>query len=313
MPQNKILVICGPTASGKTRMGVELALAHNGEVVSADSMQVYRGMDIGTAKPTAKEMRGVAHHMLSVAYPVENYSVARYAAEAAACVDDILRRGKLPIVVGGTGLYLDALVAGRPFAAFSGEIRAQLQQRATAEGMPTLLEELRQVDPQRAQLLHINNAKRILRALEVWYETGTTITEHDAHTRTLPPRYNALALGLAYESRADLWAHIDRRVDGMLAAGLAEEVDALLASGVPRDCTALQAIGYKEFLAAPGSGRSLAAVSDEIKLHSRQYAKRQLTWFCRNSAVRWHLWGHVPDFSAALQDATKFMQDFGLL
>lgn len=313
MPQPKILAVCGPTASGKTRLGVELALLHNGEVVSADSMQIYRGMDIGTAKPTPEEMRGVPHHMLGVADPREQYSVARYAAEASACVDDILARGRLPIVVGGTGLYLDALVAGRPFAAFSGEVRAALQRRAETEGLAALREELRRVDPQRAEKLPPSDAKRILRALEVWYETGITITEHDARTRALPPRYDALTLGLNFENRADLWARIDRRVDEMLAAGLGEEAEALLASGLPRDCTALQAIGYKEFLSAREAGRPFAEAVEEIKLRSRQYAKRQLTWFRRDPAVRWLLWGPVPDFSRAVQDATKYVEDFGLL
>ncbi len=313
MPQPKILAVCGPTASGKTRLGVELALLHNGEVVSADSMQIYRGMDIGTAKPTPEEMRGVPHHMLGVADPREQYSVARYAAEASACVDDILARGRLPIVVGGTGLYLDALVTGRPFAAFSGEVRAALQRRAETEGPAALREELRRVDPQRAEKLPPNDAKRILRALEVWYETGITITEHDARTRALPPRYDALTLGLNFENRADLWARIDRRVDEMLAAGLGEEAEALLASGLPRDCTALQAIGYKEFLSAREAGRPFAEAVEEIKLRSRQYAKRQLTWFRRDPAVRWLLWGPVPDFSRAVQDATKYVEDFGLL
>lgn len=313
MPQPNIFVICGPTASGKTRMGVELALRFGGEVVSADSMQIYRGMDIGTAKPTPGEMRGVPHHMISIADPRENYSVARYAAEAAACVDDILTRGRLPIVVGGTGLYIDALVTGRPFAAFSGEIRARLERRAAAEGISVLWEELRQIDPRRAEKLPLNDAKRILRALEVWYETGTTITDHDARTHALPPRYNALVFGLSYQNRSDLWAHIDHRVDGMLAAGLAGETEALLASGVPRGCTAMQAIGYKEFLTARDAGRPPAEIAGEIKLRTRQYAKRQLTWFRRSSAVRWYLWGLVPDFSAAVQDATEYMEESGLL
>ncbi|NCB31411.1 MAG: tRNA (adenosine(37)-N6)-dimethylallyltransferase MiaA, partial [Clostridia bacterium] len=219
------LAIAGPTASGKTIMGVELALRHHGEVVSADSMQLYRGMDIGTAKPTVEEMRGVPHHMLSVADPWENYSAARYVREASACVDDIISRGGLPILVGGTGLYIDALVSGRPFAAFSGTVRTQLEERAKTEGVGALWDELRRVDPHRADRLPLHDTKRILRALEVWYETGTTISDHDAYTRTLPPRYDALYFGLSYGSRADLWARIDRRVEEMAASGLAGEVE----------------------------------------------------------------------------------------
>ena len=171
---NKIVVVCGPTASGKTALGVELALLAGGEVVSADSMQIYRGMDIGTAKPTPAEMRGVPHHMLDVADPAEDYSVARYVADASACVEDILARGRLPILVGGTGLYIDHLVAGREFAPFSGRWREKLQARAAAQGVAPLYDELRRVDPQRAEKLHPNDERRILRALEVWYETGET-------------------------------------------------------------------------------------------------------------------------------------------
>lgn len=313
MSRPNLFVICGPTASGKTRAGAELAARAGGEVISADSMQVYRGMDIGTAKPTAEEMRGVPHHMLSVADPRENYSVARYAEEAAACVDDILARGKLPIVVGGTGLYIDALVSGRPFAAFSREIRTQLQQRAKEHGAAALWEELRRVDPQRAGKLHLSDTKRIIRALEVWYETGKTISEHDIQTRSLPARYDAAFFGLSFQTRADLWAQIDHRVDKMLEAGLAGEVESLLNSGVPRSCTALQAIGYKEFLSALSEEKPTAASAAEIKLRSRQYAKRQMTWFLHNSKVYWHLWGPVPDFSAAVQDATNYMEVSGLL
>ena len=313
MPPKKLLVICGPTASGKTRLGVELALRHNAEVISADSMQVYRGMDIGTAKPTSEEMRGVAHHMLSVADPREAYSVARYAAEAAACADDIMRRGKLPVVVGGTGLYIDALVAGRTFAAFSGEMRLSLEQRAKRQGIVPLWEELRQIDPQRAEKLPLSDAKRILRALEVWYETGKTITEHDADTRRLPPRYDAYYFGLSYDKRADLWRFIDRRVDDMMHSGLAHEVKALIASGVSPRCTAMQAIGYKQLISALEKGLPLDGAAEEIKLRTRQYAKRQLTWFRRNGAVRWHLWRSFPDFSRAVQEATNFMEESGLL
>lgn len=312
MPGNRILVVCGPTASGKTRLGVELALRHGGEVISADSMQIYRGMDIGTAKPTRAEMRGVPHHMIDVADPRENYSVARYASEASACADGILRRGRLPVVVGGTGLYVDALVSGRPFAAFSGKVRADLQRRAETEGTGALLEQLRKVDPERAEKLHERDSKRIIRALEVFLETGGTITEHDRRTHALPPRYDALYFGLAFENRADQWAQIDRRVDEMMRLGLADEMEALLSAGVPRNCTAMQAIGYKELLRVREEGGPLSEAVGEIKLRSRQYAKRQLTWFCRNKAVVWHLWGPVPDISAAVQDATKCMEEFGL-
>ena len=309
----KLLVICGPTASGKTALAVALAKGTGGEVVSADSMQIYRRMDIGTAKPTAEEMDGVPHHMLDVADPGEDYSVARYVEEAAACVEDILARGRLPIVAGGTGMYIDNLLAGRTFAAFTGKWRQILQDRAAKEGIAALYRELEQVDPQRAARLHLADEKRIIRALEVWHETGETITEHDRRTAALPPRYEAARIGLTFADRADMWARIDRRVDQMMAAGLVEEVEGLLASGVPERCTAMQAIGYKEMAAALRAGRPAAEAAEEIKLRSRQYAKRQLTWFRREPSVKWITWEKIPDFSMALQNSTAYLEETGLL
>ena len=310
----KILVVSGPTASGKTALAVELALAHNGEVVSADSMQIYRRMDIGTAKPTRAEMRGVPHHMLDVADPEEDFSVARYVELAARCVDDILARGKLPIVAGGTGLYIDSLLSGRTFARFDPDspLRRELEEELARRGGAALLEELARVDPDTAARLHPNDGKRIVRALEVYRSTGTTLTEHNAMTRSLPPRYDALTLTLAFQRREDMWDRIDRRVDRMMADGLAEEVRALLDSGVPDRCTAMQAIGYKEMAAALRGDGDTARAAEEIKLRSRQYAKRQLTWFRRNPDARWLLWGREPDLSAALQASTKYLSEFGI-
>ena len=308
----KLLVICGPTASGKTALGVALAQAIGGEVVSADSMQIYRRMDIGTAKPTAAAMGGVPHHMLDVADPAEDYSVARYVHDADACVRDILSRGKRPVVVGGTGLYIDNLIAGRDFAPFTGAWREKLQARAREEGLPALHAELRRVDPDRAEKLHPNDEKRILRALEVWYETGEPITAHDQRTRSLPPRYDALRVCLNFSRREDLWARIDRRVDQMMADGLEEEVRALLASGVPPAATAMQAIGYKEFAAALRGEETMDQAVDQVKLRSRQYAKRQLTWFRRTPGVRWLLWEKTLDLEDARQKATAYMEEFGL-
>ena len=220
----KIIVVCGPTASGKTALAVELAKAHNGEVISSDSMQIYRRMDIGTAKPTLEEMQGIPHHMIDVVDPAEDFSVARYVDMAAACVDDVLARGKLPIVAGGTGLYIDSLLSGRTFSAFSPEspLRGELEERMRAEGGEKLLEELAKVDPEAAARLHPNDEKRIIRALEVWLTTGKTITQHNAETLAIPPRYDALTINLSYENRADMWDRIDRRVDVMMEQGLVE-------------------------------------------------------------------------------------------
>ena len=312
MSEQKVLVLVGPTASGKTRLAVELAKEHNGEVVSADSMQIYRRMDIGTAKPTAAEMGGVPHHMLDVADPAEDYSVARYVHDADACVRDILSRGKRPVVVGGTGLYIDNLIAGRDFAPFTGAWREKLQARAREEGLPALHEERRRIDPDRAEKLHPNDEKRILRALEVWYETGETITAHDERTRDLPPKYDALRVCLTFSRREDLWERIDRRVDLMMAAGLEEEVRSLLASGVPPAATAMQAIGYKEFAAALRGEEPLAQAVAEVKLRSRQYAKRQLTWFRRTPDIRWVTWEKDPDLALGRQEVTAYMEEFGI-
>ncbi|MBQ8389970.1 MAG: tRNA (adenosine(37)-N6)-dimethylallyltransferase MiaA [Oscillibacter sp.] len=311
----KILAVVGPTASGKTKMAVELALRHNGEVVSADSMHIYRTLDIGTAKPTVEEMQGVPHHMLDVAEPEEDFSVARYVEMAAACVDDILARGKLPILAGGTGLYIDSLLSGRTFASFAPEspLRAQLQQRAQSEGSAALWQELQGIDPEAAARLHPNDEKRIIRALEVWYQTGKTITQHNLETQAIPPRYEALTIGLAFENREDMWNRIDRRVDEMMAAGLVDEVRGVLERGVPKTCTAMQAIGYKEMVQAVMTGGDVLAAAEEVKLRSRQYAKRQLTWFRRNVATRWYKWGSQPDFHAALRTSTEYMEEFGLV
>ena len=311
----KILVICGPTASGKTALAVELALRHRGEVVSADSMQIYRRMDIGTAKPTREEMRGVPHHMLDVADPEEDFSVARYVDMAAKCVADILSRGKLPILAGGTGLYIDSLLSGRTFAPFQPDspLRGELEEQLRREGGAAMLARLAQVDPDSAARLHPNDEKRIIRALEVYQSTGKTITQHNLETQAIPPRYDALTLALAFERREDMWSRIDRRVDQMMDQGLVAEVQGLLDSGVPAKCTAMQAIGYKEMAAALLSGGDVRSAAEEIQLRSRQYAKRQLTWFKRNKAARWLLWGREPDFEAALQTSTEYMEEFGLV
>ena len=310
----KVVVVCGPTASGKTALAVALAKAHNGEVVSADSMQIYRRMDIGTAKPTLEEMEGIPHHMIDVVDPEEDFSVARYVDMAARCVDDILARGKLPIIAGGTGLYIDSLLSGRTFSAFSPEspMRGELEGRIRTEGGAALLEELAKVDPESAARLHPNDEKRIVRALEVYLTTGKTITAHNAETLAIPPRYDALTLNLSYEDRSDMWSRIDRRVDVMMEQGLVEEVRALLGSGVPEKCTAMQAIGYKEMVQAIRITGDYAAGAEEIKLRSRQYAKRQLTWFKRNTAARQIVWGHEPNFADALRRSTEYMEEFGI-
>ncbi len=283
----KIVVITGPTATGKTAFGVLLAKELGGEIVSADSMQVYRHMDIGTAKVTKEEMQGIAHHMIDVAEPYESFSVARYVKEADSCVQDILRRGLLPIVVGGTGLYIDSLVAGRDFDERSSDkaIREDLESKYESLGGEKLLCELAAVDPERAAKLYPSDKNRILRALEVFYTTGRTITEHDAETRKVPNRYDASAIALSFKNRDILYKRIDRRAQDMAEAGLFDEVRSILASGVPEKCTAMQAIGYKEAAQAIRGEITEGEAIDIIKRESRRYAKRQLTWLRRKEHI----------------------------
>ena len=285
---NRIICIAGPTASGKTALAVELAKELNGEVVSCDSMQVYRRMDIGTAKPTKEEMQGIVHHMIDVAEPDEDFSVSRYCDMASPIVDDILARGKTAIIAGGTGLYMDSLIRGNAFAPFPATgVRERLEAQADAEGMESMLEWLRSVDPASAARLHLSDRKRIIRALEVFLETGETITEHNRKTQSIPPKYNPLWLGLDFADRAELYHRIDTRVDAMLEMGLMEEIRELLASGIPAKCTAMQAIGYKEFVNALNGEETVEKAAEEVKKSSRHYAKRQLTWFRRNPAIHW--------------------------
>lgn len=308
-----IIVVCGPTATGKTKLGVALAQRFHGEVVSADSMQLYRGMAIGTAQPTPEEMGGIPHHMLAVADPREPYSVGRYVEEAGRCLEDILRRGKQPILVGGTGLYIDSLLSGRDFSPKPpGNSRARLQARAAQEGLQALWTELQGIDPAAAAQVHPNDEKRILRALEVWYDSGETISQHNQRTQAVPPRYQAVTLILNYRERQDLYARIDQRVDEMMARGLLDEAKALLANRVPQDATAMQAIGYKELLPALAGQCPLEDAVALVKLRSRQYAKRQLSWFRRNQGGKWFYLEKIPNFPALLQDSTDFVREKGV-
>ena len=283
---NPIICLAGPTASGKTALAVELAKEFDGEVVSCDSMQVYRRMDIGTAKPTKEEMQGIPHHMIDVASPEEDYSVSRYCAQAAPIVEDIVARGKTAIIAGGTGLYMDSLIRGNDFAPFpSTGVRQRLEAQADAEGLEAMADWLRSVDSEAAERIH--DRKRLLRALEVYLETGETITEHNRRTQAIPPRFTPVWLGLDFEDRQQLYDRIDLRVTKMLEMGLLEEIRELLASGVPEKATAMQAIGYKEFVDALASRETLEAAADQVRQSSRRYAKRQLTWFRRNKAMHW--------------------------
>ena len=305
---NPIVCLAGPTASGKTALAVELAKDLNGEVVSCDSMQVYRRMDIGTAKPSPEEMQGIPHHMINVVEPDEDFSVSRYCAMAAPIVDDIVARGKTAIIAGGTGLYMDSLIRGNDFAPFpSTGVREKLEAEADEIGLPAMVARLREIDPDTAD--RVFDRKRILRALEVYLETGETITEHNRKTRLIPPKYTPLWLGLDFADRGELYRRIDQRVDIMLEMGLMEEIRSLLDSGIPEKCTAMQAIGYKEFVNALEGREPLSQAAEEVKKASRHYAKRQLTWFRRNPAVHWLIRREGQGSEEILASARQIIRD----
>ncbi len=296
---NDLICIAGPTASGKTGLAVALAQALNGEVVSCDSMQIYRGMDVGTAKPTPEEMQGVPHHLLDVADPGEDFSVGRYVRLATEAITDIHSRGKTAIVAGGTGLYLDSLVKGEEFAPPSREgERKFLEDAAEQKGIEYVYDMLMEADPETAERLHLSDRKRIIRAMEVFLITGLPLSWHIAQSRQRPPRYRPAWLGLNFRDRAKLYARIDARVDQMLAQGLEQEVQRLLDAGVDPQTTAMQAIGYKELASALRGECTVEEAASRIKQASRNYAKRQLTWFRRNDKIRWIYPDETPDLLA---------------
>lgn len=307
---NNIFCIVGPTATGKTKLSVALAKALNAEIVSCDSMQLYRGMDIGTAKPTAEETGGIAHHMMDFLDPSQDYSVSRYVNQADACVQEILSRGKRVIIVGGTGLYIDSLIAGREFAPYpeTGR-REELTKIAREQGIDVLMERLRAVDPDSADRIHPSNEKRVIRALEIFLETGKTMTQHNLETMQQPDKYRPLWIGLDYVNRSALYARIDARVEEMFAQGLVQEVRTLLQSGVPADCTAMQAIGYKELTAFLRGEGSLEQAKAQIQQGSRRYAKRQRTWFRRNEKIHWISLPDEPSFDAVLAEALRLISE----
>lgn len=310
----KIVVITGPTATGKTRLSVELAKSFGGEIVSADSMQIYRGMDIGTAKVTHTEMQGIVHHMIDIADPAEDYSVSRYVAEADRAVRDILSRGRLPIVAGGTNLYIDSLISGLDFAEKTEDnaLREKLGAQYDEIGGEAMIELLRGFDPERAAKLHPADRRRIVRAIEVYMLTGETITAHDERTKNRPKRYDAVKIALSFADRGMLYDRINERVDKMVADGLFDEVKALLDAGLSPECTAMQAIGYKEPAAYFSGGMTMDEAVELIKLSSRRYAKRQLTWLRRDGTVKWYEWPSSPDFNEARRFSTEYLHSCGL-
>ena len=287
MDKPNIICVVGPTASGKTAYAIKLAKERNGEIVSCDSMQIYKYMDIGTAKPTKEEQREVPHHMIDFVDPNTDYSVADFVKDATEVINDILSRGKTPVLCGGTGLYIDSVIGGIEFSEQKrdDEYRALLWNMAEEKGVDAVHDLLKEQDPQEAEKVHPNNIKRVIRALEICKTSGMTKTEADKLARK-EPKYNAEIIGLMPD-REILYERIDRRVDIMMQQGLLQEVELLIEKSIRRDSTAMQAIGYKELIEYIDGKCSLDEAVDKIKQESRRYAKRQLTWFRKNKQTIW--------------------------
>lgn len=299
----KLLVVCGPTASGKTRLAIDLAERLDGEIVGADSMQIYKGMTIGTAKPTITEMRGIPHHLVDFLDPGESFSVADYVRLAKDAVAGIRARGHLPVLCGGTGLYISSLIDNIGFEDLKApdSLRNELKTLAEEKGGEYMLERLSACDPELAAKLHPNDLGRIIRALEVYDLTGTPMSELQRRSRMNPPEYDLCMLGLGFQNRETLYERVNMRVDSMLRQGLAEEAEALLRAGHMK--TASQAIGYKELTDYFAGGESLEEAAENIKRETRRLAKRQMTWFRRDSRIHWLYADEYDDYDGLLAAA----------
>lgn len=284
--QISLAVIAGPTGVGKTASSIEIAKKLDGEIICCDSMQIYKGMDIGTAKVTSDEAQGIPHHMVDIVSPEQNFSVCDYSRMCKELIEDISRRGKLPIMVGGTGLYIDTVVDGIDFADSCTDDSYRREMEAVAEnrGCRYVHSLLAQVDEESAASIHPNNIKRVIRALEYYKFTGVPISQHNRETKEKPSPYRYSYICLTRE-REELYRRIDMRVDIMLADGLVREVNALLDGGISMDCTAMQAIGYKEVAEYLTGAADYDTMVETLKRNTRRYAKRQLTWFRRRSDV----------------------------
>lgn len=313
MDKIPLIAVVGATASGKTALAVELAKRFGGEVISADSMQIYKGMDIATAKPTEEEKQNIPHHLIDFLPVTENYSVAAFVRDANAAADGIVARGNIPVLAGGTGLYIDSLTDNIVFEdePDHSEFRARLEKRKNEEGIGALFDELRRVDPETADSLHINNEKRILRALEVFYLTGETLSARRARSRSVPSRFNTVFIQPDYADRNVLYERIDLRVDRMLERGLVEEARAYYS--LKDAVTASQAIGYKELKGYFEGTLTLAEAAGNLKQATRRYAKRQLTWFRRNERIRRILCDECSSFEEIAEKAGDIVKKSGIL
>ena len=287
MRKPKVIVICGPTASGKTALSIELAKKIDGEIISSDSMQIYTDMNIGTAKPTIEEMQGIKHYMLDFVKPDERYSVADFKKDAEKAIEEVLKKGKTPIVVGGTGLYVDSLIYGIEYQniEFDEEYRTELENRVINEGLETLYEEARKVDSHAMEKISKNDKKRILRVLEIYKATGKTKTEQEIESRKNGVKYDYKVFAINMD-REKLYERINKRVDIMIEQGLVEEVKQLLTK-YENFPTAMQGLGYKEVVEYLQNKITREEMIEKIKMETRRYAKRQLTWFRKNKQTIW--------------------------
>ncbi len=292
-----LIVIAGPTASGKTGLSIQLAKQLNTEIVSADSMQVYRHMDIGSAKPTKEEQQGIVHHMMDFLSPFESFSVKEYTDLAKKCISQMHERNKIPVVVGGTGLFINSLIDNVLFTDTENNpaVRQELQRYVEEEGNIALHKLLEEVDPESALKIHANDVKRTIRAMEIYRTTGMTMSEHIRRSRLIPSPYDLFYIGLTME-RSVLYERINQRVDQMMSAGLLEEVHSLLDMGLNDSYQSMQGIGYKEMIWHLQGKFTLQQAIETVKQESRRYAKRQLTWFRRDERIQWFDSSH-PDFT----------------
>ena len=287
MDKPKVIVICGPTASGKTALSIELAKKINGEIISSDSMQIYKYMDIGTAKTTQEEMQGIKHYLLDFVEPSQRYSVAEFKKDAEKAIEEILQKGKTPIIVGGTGLYVDSLIYGIEYQTieFDEQYRKQLEERVEKEGLETLYNEAKKIDPQAIEKISLNDKKRILRILEIYKATGKNKTEQEIESRKNEVKYDYKVFAINMD-REKLYERINKRVDIMIENGLIEEVEKLLEK-YKEFPTAMQGLGYKEVVEYLQGKVSEEEMIENIKRETRRYAKRQLTWFRKNKQTIW--------------------------
>lgn len=309
MDKIKVAVVVGPTASGKTALGVELAKRLGGEVVSADSMQIYKGMDIATAKPMPDEMQGIPHHLIDFVDPDDGYSVARYIEDAEKAICDIVSRGKLPIIVGGTGLYIDSLLNGIKFPdqPENENIRAKLTAQAAEMGNEFMHRRLSEIDPEYAKNLHPNNVGRVIRAIELYELTGKTMSQQLKESKEVPSKYSAVMVGIDFADRAKLYERINLRVDLMLESGILEEAEQFYKSSAEK--TSAQAIGCKEFLGYFSGEKELLECVEKLKMETRRYAKRQLTWFRRNQNIHWLFRDKIDSFELLVDKAEQIIKE----